>query len=871
MGTYTPSSAAAAAVTKAPAGPGNMTFPGLVRHNSLEGGVAKTKIASLMEDFDRQEEPADVGTVQKAIIRHLSTTLVKIPRDVDSLATYLASAYSVRDRLIQKWNETQEYHERHQVKRVYYMSMEFLLGRSLDNALLALGLKKVYSDTLNGLGFNMESCLEEELNAGLGNGGLGRLAACYVDSLATMDYPGWGYGLRYEYGMFKQKIVDGFQTEVPDNWLADPNPWELPRPEITYKVRFYGHVSSARDAQDVERHKWDGGQVFEAMAYDVPVPGYGTNNVTNIRLWSCKKSELFDLTAFNDGNYDAAMAAKLQAENLTAVLYPNDNHMVGKELRLKQEFLFASATLQDIIFRFKKTTRPWVDFPDLVAIQLNDTHPTLGVPELQRLLVDEEGLSWDEAWDIVNRTFSFTNHTVLPEAMERWPVTMLEKILPRHMSIIYDINLFFLQKVEKKFPNDRDLLRRISAIEEGSPQQVRMAFLACIASHTVNGVAEIHSEIIKKTIFRDFIPYFGADKFVNKTNGIAPRRWLHQANPQLSELITEVVGDKSWIKDLRKLIILEDRIGDAEFEERWVAIKHANKQRLADYIERVCDIKVNPDAVFDVQVKRIHEYKRQFMNILAVIHRYNQLKAMPEARRQKELPKVMIFSGKAASGYYIAKLIIKLINSVAAVVNADSAIGDLLKVVFIPDYNVSVAEVIIPASDVSQHISTAGTEASGTSNMKFVLNGGLILGTVDGANVEICEEIGEDNIFNFGCLADEVEDFRHTQRYRPSSLHPALKTVLGTIESGAFGDPGVFAPLLETLRSGGDVYLVSIDFPSYLEAIKSVDRAYRDRPKWVARSIRCTANLAKFSSDRAIHEYAEQIWNIKQCPVPSKV
>ncbi|KAJ1967467.1 Non-essential glycogen phosphorylase [Dispira parvispora] len=855
----------------APFSPTSMTMPGLVRHNSLEGQVGKTKIASLMEEFDKKEEPVDNERVQNAIIRHLSTTMVKIPKQVDSFATYMAAAYSVRDRLIQRWNETQEYHESLQVKRVYYMSMEFLLGRSMDNALLALGLKKVYSDCLNGLGFNMEDCLEEELNAGLGNGGLGRLAACYVDSLATLDYPGWGYGLRYEYGMFKQLIVDGYQKEVPDEWLGDPNPWELPRPDICYQVRFYGHVNTRRNDDGKEQMHWEGGQVVDAMAYDVPVPGYGTNNVTNIRLWSCKKEKLFDLGSFNEGDYDHAFAAKMHAESLTAVLYPNDNHMVGKELRLKQEFLFASATLQDIIVRFKQTGRPWSDFPNLVAIQLNDTHPTLGVPELQRLLIDEEGLDWDTAWDIVTRTFSFTNHTVLPEAMERWPVPMLEKILPRHMSIIYDINLFFLQKVEKRFPDDRELLRHISAIEEGYPQQVRMAFLACIASHTVNGVAEIHSEIIKKTIFKDFIHYFGSEKFVNKTNGIAPRRWLHQANPLLSELITSVVQTKDWVKDLRLLGKLEEFVGDAEFEQQWMDIKLANKKRLAAYIDKVCNIKVSPHAMFDVQVKRIHEYKRQFMNILGVIHRYNQLKAMSETRRQKEVPKVVIFSGKAASGYYVAKLIIKLITSVAAVVNADESLDNLLKVVFIPDYNVSVAEVIIPASDISQHISTAGTEASGTSNMKFVLNGGVILGTVDGANVEICEEIGEENIFNFGCLADEVEDFRHTQRYRPMAIHPALKSVLKTIENGTFGKPSIFGPLIETLTSGGDVYLISIDFPSYLEALKAVDRAYRDKKSWVARSIRCTANMGKFSSDRSIHEYAREIWGIKPCPTPPKV
>ncbi|KAJ1972512.1 Non-essential glycogen phosphorylase, partial [Dimargaris xerosporica] len=733
---------------------GGMTMPGLVRQNSLENTEAKSRLASLIEAYDKQEEPVDTQAVQDVIVRHLATTLVKTPQTVDSLATYLATAYSVRDRLIQRWNETQSYHENLQVKRVYYMSMEFLLGRSLDNALLALGLKRVYSDSLADLGFCMEDCLEEELNAGLGNGGLGRLAACYLDSLATMDYPGWGYGLRYQYGMFKQTIVDGYQKEVPDEWLGDPNPWELPRPDICYPVRFYGHVTSvsapdtaspplapATSQPSTHRQRWEGGHVIHVMAYDMPIPGYATNNVANLRLWSGKDAGLFDLNAFNAGNYTQALDAKMEAATLTAVLYPNDNHMVGKELRLKQEYMFASATLQDIIARFKHTGRPWVDFPKLVAIQLNDTHPTLGIPELQRLLVDDEGLDWDTAWDIVTHTFNFTNHTVLPEAMERWPVPTLEKILPRHMSIIYDINLFFLQKVEKMYPNDRGLLNRISIIEEGYPQQVRMAYLAFVGSTTVNGVAAIHSDIIRNTVFRDFLTYYPASKLVNKTNGIAPRRWLHQANPGLSALITEVVGGVGWVKDLRKLTQLEEYIGNAEFEQRWMAIKHANKRRLAAYINQVCGIKVNPDAMFDIQVKRIHEYKRQFMNILGVIHRYNQLKAMPESRRQREQPKVVIFSGKAASGYYIAKLIIKLINSVAEVVNADEAIGDLLKVVFIPDYNVSVAEMIVPASDISQHISTAGTEASGTSNMKFVLNGGIILGTVDGANVEISDAV----------------------------------------------------------------------------------------------------------------------------------
>ncbi|KAJ2849691.1 Non-essential glycogen phosphorylase, partial [Coemansia erecta] len=552
---------------------------------------------------------------------------------------------------------------------------------------------------------------------------------------------------------------------------------------------------------------------------------------------------------------------------LTDVLYPNDNTNEGKELRLRQEYLFCSATLQDILARFKKSGKPLRELPDLAAIQLNDTHPTLGIPELMRLLLDEEGLEWDEAWDITTRTFAFTNHTVLPEAMEKWPVPMLDKILPRHMGIIYDINLYFLQGVEKQFPGDRDLLRRISIIEESNPQQVRMAYLACVGSHRVNGVAAIHSDIIKQITFKDFVSVQGADKFINKTNGVSPRRWMNECNPDMSELITEVVGDHSWVNDLTKIKLLENKVNNADFRKRWWDAKQKNKKRLAEYILSTTGIEVSPDALFDVQVKRIHEYKRQLMNILGVIYRYHRLKQMTPEERAKELHRVVIFAGKAAAGYWVAKQVIKLINAVSETVNNDEEIGDVLKVVFIPDYSVTAAEYIIPASDISQHISTAGTEASGTSNMKFVLNGGIILGTVDGANIEIGEEIGEEQIFFFGCLAHEVGDFRHYLRFHQPKPDDALLAALDMIQRNTFGEGHIFKSLIDSILRGGDVYLLSVDFPSYIEAHKAVEAAYRDRDSWITKSILSVARMSKFSSDRSIQEYAEEVWNIEPVPV----
>ncbi|KAJ2508406.1 Non-essential glycogen phosphorylase [Coemansia sp. RSA 1939] len=837
----------------------------------LAGGHASTqpktpsKEDGEFRDYSHHEIARDVATIKNSVVMHLAATFLRTPSSTDSAHAYLASAFSVRDRLLQRWNLTNEYHDKIGAKRVYYMSLEFLIGRTFDNALLALGLRGEYANVLGDVGFRLEDVIDEERDAALGNGGLGRLAACYVDSMACSNYPGWGYGLRYKYGMFQQQIINGYQVEVPDCWLDSPNPWEFPRPDVTYPVKFYGHL--VRDPDSSHRFKWESDVVYDAMAFDVPVPGYGTTNVGNIRLWSCKTNSLFDLNKFNAGDYQGATGGQVAAQILTDVLYPNDNTNEGKELRLRQEYLFCSATLQDILARFKRSGRPLSELPELAAIQLNDTHPTLGIPELMRLLLDEEGVAWDEAWDITTRTFAFTNHTVLPEAMEKWPVPMLDKILPRHMGIIYDINLYFLQSVEKQVPDDRDLLRRISIIEESNPQQVRMAYLACVGSHKVNGVAAIHSDIIKQSTFKDFVTVQGADKFINKTNGVSPRRWMNECNPDMSRLISEAVGDVSWINDLSKLSALESCVDDTDFRARWWDAKQKNKKRLADYILATTGIHVSPDALFDVQVKRIHEYKRQLMNILGVIHRYHRLKEMAPEERAKELHRVVIFAGKAAAGYWVAKQVIKLINAVAETVNNDEEIGDVLKVVFIPDYSVSAAEYIIPASDISQHISTAGTEASGTSNMKFVLNGGIILGTVDGANIEIGEEVGEDQIFFFGCLAHEVEDFRHYLRFHQPKPDPALQAAFDMIQRGTFGDAHIFQSLIDSIVRGGDVYLLSVDFPSYLEAHKAVEASYRKRDAWVTKSILSVARMAKFSSDRSIQEYAEEVWNIEPVPV----
>ncbi|KAI8914420.1 glycosyl transferase [Gorgonomyces haynaldii] len=832
---------------------------------SQQGWKPSPEVAEKWKQLSQSLE-TDVESVQKSFVFHVSKTLARSGFNMDDFAAYQATAYALRDQLIDRWNLTQQQHSALLPKRVYYLSLEFLIGRSMDNAMLNLLVKDRYKKAVSGLGFNVEDLVGEETDAALGNGGLGRLAACFMDSLATLDYPAWGYGIRYTYGIFQQRVVDGFQVEYPDYWLTFGNPWEIQRLDVTYDVFFRGTVKTGKSPSGTPISVWEPTEKVVAVAHDYPIPGYGTKNTINIRLWSAKPTTEFDFASFNEGNYDKSVEEQFRAENITSVLYPNDNHVGGKTLRLKQQYFFVSATLRDIIRRFKKSGDPWSDFPEQVAIQLNDTHPTLGVVELQRILIDEEYLTWDEAWNIVTRTYSYTNHTVLPEALEKWSVSLMSELLPRHMQIIFDINLFFLQAVEKAYPGDRDRLRRMSVIEEGPVQYVRMAFLAVIGSHHVNGVAALHSELVRTQLFHDFAAFFGEEKFTNVTNGVTPRRWLNQANPELAELITKTLGSTQWASDLSLLAKLKPFATDEQFQQKWMKIKRDNKQRLAEYIDVACGIKVSPDALFDVQCKRIHEYKRQFMNILGVIYRYERLKEMTDEELKKQVPRVVVFAGKAAPGYFIAKLVIKLINNAAVIINDDPRTSPYLKLVFIPNYNVSLAEVIIPASDISQHISTAGTEASGTSNMKFVLNGGLIVGTVDGANIEIGEETGPDNIFLFGTLTPQVEDIRHNQIYAGKfNRNAKLESVVQSIQHGKYGFPGIFEPLLHTL--GGDFYLLHADFEEYIETMAKVDSVFKDKKLWAQKSILAAASMGKFSSDRSIKEYAERIWNIK----PAKV
>ncbi|GBE87017.1 Glycogen phosphorylase [Sparassis crispa] len=810
----------------------------------------------------------DVPSITKSVVNHVQTSLARQAYNLDDLGAYQAAAMSVRDDLIVNWNETQQHHSRKSQKRAYYLSLEFLMGRTLDNALLNLGLKDKYATGMNQLGFNLEDILEQERDAALGNGGLGRLAACYLDSSASQELPVWGYGLRYKYGIFQQLISpDGGQLEAPDPWLEHDNPWELPRLDVIFDVRFYGHSERLGNGRAI----WSGGQEVLAMAYDVMIPGYDTKSTNNLRLWESKPKRGFDLNSFNAGDYERAVESSNSAAAITSVLYPNDHTGFGKELRLKQQYFWTAASLADIMRRFKNLDKPITEFPDYVAIQLNDTHPTLAIPELMRMLVDEEEVPWDTAWQIVTNTFFFTNHTVLPEALEKWPVPLMTTLLPRHMQIIFDINLIFLQAVDKKFPGDREKLAKMSLIEEGFPQSVRMANLACIGSRRVNGVAELHSELVRTTILKDFVDFYGVSKFSNVTNGITPRRWLDQCNPSLSNLISETLKlpKAVFLKDLYKLDGLLEHIDDPTFQKKWAAIKQSNKERLAHHIETTLGFRINTHAMFDVQIKRLHEYKRQTLNIMGVIHRYLTLKDMTPQERTKVNPKVVFFAGKAAPGYYVAKLTIRLIVNVARIINIDPDTKDLLTLYFLPDYSVSLAEVLIPASDISQHISTAGTEASGTSNMKFCLNGGLLLGTVDGANIEIAEEVGESNVFFFGHLTPAVEDLRYQHTYHAVPIEekcPALARVLDEVAAGRFGDGSVYEPLLNTIRQI-DYYLLTEDFDSYIQALRMVDDAYKDRVEWIKKSIRTTAKMGKFSSDRAIQDYAQEYWNIESTKI----
>jgi glycogen phosphorylase len=800
--------------------------------------------------------------LKKSIVYHIEHSLGKDEYSVTELDWYKSFAMTVRDRLMNLWNKTQKTYYAKDAKRVYYLSLEFLPGRSLSNSIINLGIQSESANALKELGHKLEEIEELEHDAGLGNGGLGRLAACFLDSMACLQIPGYGYGLRYEYGIFSQVIKNGKQVEEPDPWLQFGNVWEIERPESMYVIKFGGSIKEKVDKKGNIQKIWKSEQKVMALAYDTPVPGYNNNTVNTMRLWSAKSTQEFDLNYFNHGDYIKAVEDKNITENITRVLYPNDNVSAGKELRLKQEYFFVSASLQDIIRRYKKERKNFNDFSEKVAIQLNDTHPVLAIPELMRIFVDEENLSWEASWQLCVKTFAYTNHTILPEALEKWSVSLIEKLLPRHLEIIYEINQKFLDEIKQKFPNNIDMLRNMSIIEEGNEKFVRMANLAIIGSHSINGVAKLHSELIKQKVFPEFALVY-PKRFNNKTNGITPRRWLKIANPLLAELITEKIGDK-WITNFNELKKIVKFIDDKKFVKRWQEIKQQNKQVLSKIILETTGVIVNPCSLFDVQVKRIHEYKRQLLNILHVIYMYNQLK---KNGISGFVPRTVVFAGKAAPSYEMAKLIINLITAVGSVVNCDKDIKNALKVVFIPNYGVSLAEKIFPSADLSEQISTAGMEASGTGNMKFALNGALTIGTLDGANIEIKQEVGDENCFIFGLTADEVAELKNkgynSRDYYENNLE--IKEVLDMIHNDyfSFSEKGLFKPIFDTLVNQGDYFMHLADFESYIECQKRVSEEYKDQKQWVKKSIINCANMGYFSGDRAIKEYAEEIWNVK--------
>ncbi len=799
-------------------------------------------------------------SAKKALQSHLVYSIFKTEQVATPRDWYSTTAYTVRDHVIERWVKTVEKYAEENPKRIYYLSLEFLIGRMLSNASLNLGVDAEIKKGLNALGHKIENVVEWEHDAALGNGGLGRLAACFLDSMATMDIPGMGYGIRYEYGMFRQSIDNGQQIENPDNWLRYGNIWEFQRPANIYTVNFYGRVVEFENGSSIESHWIDADSVV-AMAYDVPIPGYATQTVNTLRLWSAKSAKEFDLNQFNDGNYELAVEGRNASESISKVLYPNDASASGKELRLKQQYFFVSASIQDILHRFLLKHDDWKKLPDKIVIQLNDTHPAIAVAEMMYQLVDIHRLDWDFAWSLAEKIFAYTNHTLMPEALETWSLDLFNTLLPRHLAIILRINHTFLEKVNHQFPGDSDLLRRVSIIDETNGRSVRMAHLAVIGSFKVNGVAALHSDLLKKTLFADFHRIF-PNKFTNVTNGITPRRWLNQCNPELTLLIEKVIG-KKFQGDLDKLRLLTPLAEDAQFRKAFRKAKHKNKVKLANKIEELMGIKINPNSMFDIQIKRIHEYKRQLLNILHVITLYNRIR---KGQAKNAVPRVVIFGGKAAPGYWMAKLIIRLINDVAAIINEDLAVGDQLKVIFYPNYDVSAAELLFPASDLSEQISTAGTEASGTGNMKMALNGALTIGTLDGANVEIMQEVGDENIFIFGLKADEVSVTK-SNGYNPWDYYnsnPELKETLDMITSGYFSieEPGRYQAIFDNLLNKGDQYLLLADYASYIQTQEHVSGLYKDKEEWSRRAILNVARMGKFSSDRSIREYADNIWKL---------
>ena len=824
-----------------------------------EGFIPKNDFRSIFFS-DKAEECSN--EIKSLFLNHLEYSLIKDTTTVKPWDVYYALALSLRDRLIERWLRTQYEYRKQDVKKVYYLSMEFLIGRLLGNSLSSLQVYDESYDMLKEMGYALEDIAELEPDMGLGNGGLGRLAACFMDSLATQAYPAYGYGIRYEFGIFKQSIVQGYQVEEPDHWLKNGCPWEICRPEINYRVRFGGKVIHEEQPDGRVNHRWVDTEDVMAVAWDIPVPGYQIDNVNNLRLWQATATDEFDFDYFNSGDYVKAVEKKNISENISKVLYPNDNVHLGRVLRLKQEYFFISATLQDIFANWKRDHDSFAELSDKVAIQLNDTHPALAIPEMLRILVDEERLSFESAWDITRKCFSYTNHTVLPEALEKWSVSLFEELLPRHLMLIYQINNLVLAEVSRLYPGNIVKMRNMSIIEESKEKCLRMAQLAVHGSHTVNGVAALHTQIIKERIFPDMYE-MNPDKFQNKTNGITPRLWLHTCNPLLSGLITEHIGN-AWVRNLEYIKGIENYIDDADFRASFFEIKGINKKALSKHIYRETGIRTRVDSIFDVQIKRLHEYKRQLLNVLGTIARYQRIKANPDG---DYVPRTVIFAGKAAPGYFLAKRLIKLINNLGEVVNKDPDIRDRLKVVFLPNYTVSLAEKIIPAADLSEQISTAGYEASGTGNMKFALNGALTLGTMDGANVEMAEEIGEENMFIFGMNADEVQELKHNG-YDPRAYYesdPELKRVMDSLIDGSFddGEKDVFLPIWLSLVEEGDTYCHLADFRSFLQASMKVDELYLQRDEWIKKAIINIARIGKFSSDRAINEYARDIWHIK--------
>jgi starch phosphorylase len=807
--------------------------------------------------------------LKTAILNHLRFSLARDKVTAEAREWWLATCAAVRDRIVERYMATQATHNARKVRRAYYLSLEYLMGRLLRDNLFNAGLFEVTREALAELDVDLDALCEEEPDMGLGNGGLGRLAACFLDSLATLDLPAIGYGIRYEFGLFRQEFADGHQVEHPDNWRQFGNPWEIVRPQYAVTVKLYGRVENAVNDRGDFAPKWIDHSTILGLPFDIPICGFGASTVNFLRLWESRATEEFNLEVFNKGGYVEAVREKAIGETISKVLYPNDKTETGKELRLVQQYFFVSCSIQDIIRRHFRTHKSWDDFADFVAIQLNDTHPAVAIPELMHLLMDEHAFNWEDAWALCRKVFNYTNHTLLPEALERWSVALFEKVLPRHLEIIYEINRRFLEEeVEACWPGDDDKKASLSLIEEGGEKMIRMAYLSVVASAKVNGVAALHTQLLREDLFADFNKLYPG-KLINKTNGITPRRWLLACNPRLSTLIDKTLRNKTWPKNLDKLRALEKKADDPEFQQTFMAIKHANKVDFAAYIKERDGYEIDPAALFDVQIKRLHEYKRQHLNLLHILTLYRRLLHNPNL---DITPRVFIFAAKAAPGYDLAKNIIRAINKVGERINIDERIGGKLKIVFPQNYGVTVAEHIIPAADLSEQISTAGKEASGTGNMKLALNGALTVGTLDGANVEIREEVGEENIFIFGKRVEEVAEIKR-RGYNPWDYYNSnseLKAVLDWLRSDTFApdEEGAFEPLCRSLLEDGDPYLVLADYAEYIKTQDEIGIAYKDKARWARMAILNTARVGKFSSDRTISEYANEIWHLEPVNVP---